>query len=210
MKNTFTRASILLGCILAALSPAAFGNHRSGDFALPEIIRTGDFNGDGILDLLVNVSGFDHIAMFQGDGQGNFTLKRQFETDTLPKGLVVGDVDNDGDTDFLVTNNNGPARLFLNQVGNRNHWVGLRVVGKSGRDMLGAVVEIVVGENNTLRRRVKSDGSFLSGNDPRVLVGLGGATRVKAVRVRWLGGAVEEWKGVLVDRYTTLKEGTAH
>jgi hypothetical protein len=57
---------------------------------------------------------------------------------------------------------------------------------------------------------VRTDGSYLSGNDPRVLVGLGGATRVKALRVRWPGGEVEEWKDVLVDQYTTLKEGTAH
>jgi hypothetical protein len=102
MKKTLTRAYILFGCILATASPTAFANHRSGDFALPEIIRAGDFNGDGNLDLLVNVSGFDHIAMFQGDGQGNFALKRQFETDTLPKGLIVGDVDNDGRLDFAT------------------------------------------------------------------------------------------------------------
>lgn len=102
MKQILTRASILIGCILATVSPTAFGNHRSGDFALPEIIRTGDFDGDGNLDLIVNVSGFDHIAMFKGDGHGNFTLKRQFETDTLPKGLAVGDLDNDGRLDFAT------------------------------------------------------------------------------------------------------------
>jgi hypothetical protein len=96
--------------------------------------------------------------------------------------------------------------LFLNQIGNRNHWLGLRVVGKSGRDMLGAAVDIVVEDTNILQRRVRTDGSYLSGNDPRVLVGLGAAARVKAVRVRWPGGAVEEWKDIKVDQYTTLKE----
>jgi len=107
----------------------------------------------------------------------------------------------------LVTNNNGPVRLLLNQVGSQNHWLGLRLVGKSGRDMLGARVEIVVDEKNTLRRRVRTDGSYLSGNDPRVLVGLGQASKIKAVRVVWPGGAVEERKDVVVDQYTTLKEG---
>ena len=75
--------------------------------------------------------------------------------------------------------------------------------------MLGAQVEIVVDEKNTLRRRVRTDGSYLSGNDPRVLVGLGKASKIKAVRVIWPSGTVEEWKDVGVDQYTTLKEGTA-
>jgi len=73
--------------------------------------------------------------------------------------------------------------------------------------MLGAQVEIVVDEKNTLRRRVRTDGSYLTGNDPRVLVGLGPISKIKAVRVVWPGGAVEEWKGVVADQYTTLKEG---
>jgi len=75
--------------------------------------------------------------------------------------------------------------------------------------MLGAQVEIVVDEKNTLRRRVRTDGSYLTGNDPRVLVGLGQISKVKAVRVIWPSGTVEEWKDVRVDQYTTLKEGTA-
>ena len=69
----------------------------------------------------------------------------------VSRGAAFGDIDNDGDTDFLVTNNNGPARLFLNQVENRNHWLGLRLVGKSGRDMLGAQVEIVLDDKKILR-----------------------------------------------------------
>jgi hypothetical protein len=75
--------------------------------------------------------------------------------------------------------------------------------------MLGAQVEIVVDDKRSLRRRVRTDGSYLSGNDPRVLAGLGATTRVKGVRVRWPDGAVEEWKELIVDRYTTLKEGMA-
>jgi hypothetical protein len=73
--------------------------------------------------------------------------------------------------------------------------------------MLGAQVEIVIDEQNTVRRRVRTDGSYLSGNDPRVLAGLGAVTRVKAVRVRWPDGVSEEWKDVPVDRYSVLKQG---
>jgi hypothetical protein len=71
--------------------------------------------------------------------------------------------------------------------------------------MLGAQVDIFTADGNVLRRRVRTDGSYLSGNDPRVLVGLGQATKVKAVRVRWPDGATEEWKDLAIDKYTTLK-----
>ena len=88
-----------------------------------------------------------------------------------------------------------------------NHWLGFRVVGKNGRDSLGARVDVVTASGSVLRRRVRTDGSYLSANDPRVLVGLGVAKQVKSVRVRWPNGTIEEWKNVAVDRYTTLNEG---
>lgn len=185
-----------------------------------------DYDNDGWLDLFVANGAVQLLPelvrqknpfplgqpdqLFRNTGKGSFVEidEPEFALLEVGRGAAFGDVDNDGDTDFVVTNNNGPVRLFLNQVGNRNHWLGLRLVGKVGRDMLGAQVEIVVDDKRSLRRRVRSDGSYLSGNDPRVLVGLGGATRVKALRVRWPDGTVEEWKDLIVDRYITLKEGT--
>ena len=187
-----------------------------------------DYDNDGWLDLFVGNGAVQLLPelvqqkipfplgqpnqLFRNTGKGSFVeIFDQAELQPLEvsRGAALGDVDNDGDTDVLVTNNNGPARLLINQVGNQNHWLGLRLVGKSGRDMLGATVEIVVGENNTLHRRARTDGSYLVANDARVLVGLGKATRVKSVRVRWPSGAVEEWKDARVDQYTTLKEGAA-
>jgi len=185
-----------------------------------------DYDNDGWLDLFVANGAVQLLPelvrqknpfplgqpnqLFHNNGKGSFVeIMDQAELQPLEvsRGATLGDVDNNGDTDVLVTNNNGPVRLLLNQVGGQNHWLGLRLVGKSGRDMLGAQVEIVVDEKNTLRRRVRTDGSYLSGNDPRVLVGLGQASKIKAVRVVWPGGAVEERKDVVVDQYTTLKEG---
>ncbi|HKU77134.1 MAG TPA: CRTAC1 family protein [Pyrinomonadaceae bacterium] len=186
-----------------------------------------DYDNDGWLDLFVANGAVQLLPelvrqknpfplgqpnqLFRNNGKGSFVeIMDQAELQPLEvsRGAALGDVDNDGDTDILVTNNNGPVRLLLNQVGSGNHWLGLRLVGKSGRDMLGAQVEIVIDEKNILRRRVRTDGSYLVANDPRVLVGLGKVTKIKTVRVRWPDATVEEWKDPSIDQYITLKQGT--
>ncbi len=131
-----------------------------------------------------------------------------FKLSEVSRGVAIGDVDNDGDSDVLLLNNNGPARLLINGVGQDSHWLGLRLVGgEPARDRLGAWVEIVRPGKPSLWRRVATGGSFLSASDPRVLVGLGGARDVERVVVRWPGGRVEQWQ-VEAGRYTTLREGT--
>jgi hypothetical protein len=130
-----------------------------------------------------------------------------FELSEVGRGAAFGDVDNDGDVDVLVANNNAAPRLLVNQIGSRSHWIGLRLVGTTGRDMLGARVGVVREDGTTLWRRVRSDGSYASASDPRVVVGLGASTRVARVRVIWPGGATEEWPSVEADRYTTIREG---
>ena len=148
-----------------------------------------------------------------------------FELSEVGRGAAFGDIDNDGDVDVLVANNNGKPRLLINDIGSRNHWIGLRLAGKgravvSGlsrtrddasrtRDMLGARVGIVRDDGATLWRRARSDGSYASANDPRVLAGLGQSTRAPRVRVIWPDGVTEEWTTVAIDRYTTLTEGGA-
>jgi hypothetical protein len=83
------------------------------------------------------------------------------------------------------------------------------LVGKNvNRDMLGARVEIVITKNNVLWRRARTDGSYLSANDSRVLAGLGSAVKVEAARVHWPDGSTEDWKDPVIDRYTTWREGT--
>lgn len=151
--------------------------------------------------------------LFHNRGNGTFeeTSAQACEAFRLPeisRGAAFGDIDNDGDTDVLISNNNAPARLFLNRIGTRNNWLGLRLVGeKTRRDMLGAQVEIVVNKSRSLWRRVRTDGGYCSSQDPRVLIGLGNAKRVETLRVRWPNGKDEDWKAAPLNQYTVLTEG---
>jgi len=127
----------------------------------------------------------------------------------VSRGAAFGDLDNDGDTDVVVANDNGPPVVLINQVGSRNPWLGLRLLtGKPGRDALGARVGVVRNGAPTLWRRARSDGSYASANDPRVLAGLGAKPDIAKVIVQWPSGRVEEWKGLPINAYTTLREGT--
>jgi len=201
---------------------------------LPSLPHTGfgtawfDFDNDGWLDILTVNGAVRHTAealtrkesfrlqqpmmLLRNLGNARFVdvtaqAGTVLNTAEVGRGAAFGDVDNDGDTDVVVANDSGPIRLLINQVGNRSHWVGIRVVGRHPRDMVGARVGIVPAAGPTLWRRARADGSYASANDPRVLVGLGNTARLSKVRVEWPTGNVEEWTDVQVDRYTTLKEG---
>jgi hypothetical protein len=99
--------------------------------------------------------------------------------------------------------------LLINNIGTSQHWLGLRAVSRQGRDALGARIEVIRPGAAPLWRRVRSDGSYASANDPRVLVGLGPAAGPVRVRVHWGDGSTEEWTDVAVDRWTVLTQGTA-
>jgi enediyne biosynthesis protein E4 len=193
-----------------------------------------DVDNDGWLDLLTvngTVQRIDALVrahdpmplrqrkqLFRNLGNGRFEdlTSRSgdvFERADVGRGAAFGDIDNDGDTDVIVGNNNGPAQLLLNVMGSRNHWIGLRLVGAKdagrARDMIGARVAVIRDGLPTRQRRARSDGSFASANDPRVLVGLGPSTQRPRVRVTWPDGRVEEWADLPIDRYTTLTAGTS-
>jgi enediyne biosynthesis protein E4 len=189
-----------------------------------------DYDNDGWLDLLTvngEVRTIEALArigdryplsqrkqLFHNLANGKFEevagkAGNAFTLSEVGRGAAFGDVDNDGDTDVLIVNNNGRARLLINEVGTENHWLGLRLVGTKGkRDMLGAKVAVFQESGPTLWRRVRTDGSYCSANDPRVLIGLGQSSKVKAIRAFWPSGQVEEWNGIPIDTYTTLREGT--
>jgi hypothetical protein len=131
-----------------------------------------------------------------------------FDVPEVSRGAAFGDIDNDGDTDVVVGTDAGPVRLLINEVGNRKHWLGLRLVDSAmKRDMLGARVALTRSDGLTVWRRAHADGSYASANDPRVLIGLGDSAQSPRVRVIWPDGRSEEWNSIPVDRYTTLKQG---
>ncbi len=187
-----------------------------------------DYDNDGDLDLFIANGAVNIILslvqaadpyplhqpnqLFANLGDGRFKevtarAGRIFALSEVSRGAAFGDVDNDGDTDVLVVNNNGRARLMVNNVGNRGHWLGLRLLDANGRDALGARVAIHRDGGAVLWRRVRAEGSYASANDPRILVGLGEESKVSKLRVHWPGGRVEEFAGTPVDRYTTLRQG---
>jgi hypothetical protein len=187
-----------------------------------------DYDNDGHLDLLA-VNGAVQViealrqagdpfpvhqrkTLFHNTGTGRFDdvtarAGAVFALSEVGRGAAFGDVDNDGDIDVLVGNNNGPVRLLVNQAASGAHWIGLRLVGAGGRDQVGARVRVTTA--GTVRsRRARADGSFASANDPRVHVGLGASPAPSDVAVDWPDGRRETFTGLPAGRYTTLTEGT--
>lgn len=124
----------------------------------------------------------------------------------VSRGVAAGDIDNDGDTDLLISNNAEPADALLNEVSNRNHWIGLRLIdGRSGRDLVGTKVQAVLADGSMRWRRSATDGSYLSSNDPRVLVGLSDEGGVASLRAFWPDGTITEWRDMAVDSYFTVR-----
>ena len=127
----------------------------------------------------------------------------------IGRGAAFGDIDNDGDVDIVVTNNNGPVRLLLNQVGARNHWLQVRLDQRPGnRFGIGAWVGVERPGSPTLWRRVRTDGSYLSASDVRVHFGLGSSSAITAIVVQWPDGRRERWTGIAADRLVTLRRGS--
>jgi enediyne biosynthesis protein E4 len=130
-----------------------------------------------------------------------------FATSEVGRGAAFGDIDNDGDVDVVVANNNGRLRLLVNERGNRSRWLGVRVLTDRGRDAFGAQVQLVLADGTTRQRRVRSDGSYASANDPRVLFGLGDRGEPRRLRVRWPDGRVSEWPWNAVNQWVLVQDG---
>jgi hypothetical protein len=120
-----------------------------------------------------------------------------FQQNWAGRGAAFGDIDNDGDTDVVVSNVGQPAFVLRNDGGNQNHWLSIRTVGtKSNRDGIGCGVKVVSASGLTQYFTVNTAVGYLSASDKRLLVGLGGDAAAAQVEIRWPSGIVQMFKDV--------------
>jgi len=186
-----------------------------------------DFDNDGIMDLLLanghpddmveinltKVTYKEPLLLFRQENQKFINVSADagaaFQRQHPARGLALGDYDNDGRADVLVANNGEAPLLLHNNAGKGNHWLGIRLVGtQSNRDGIGARLTWSAGGVQHSKLRT-SGGSYLSSHDAREILGLGRATKLDWVEVKWPGpnGKTEKLAELPVDRYVAITEG---
>jgi len=126
----------------------------------------------------------------------------------VARGAAYGDYDGDGDPDLLITTNNGPARLLRNDGGEGNHRLRLKLTGtKSNRDAIGAFTRVTSAAGISPWQMVKTGSSYLSQSEMPLTFGLGSATAVNKIEVRWPDGRAETLPGVAADLSLVVEEG---
>ena len=186
-----------------------------------------DYDNDGMVDLFLanghpddmienysqQVRYKEPLLLFHHDGARLVDVSAKagpvFQKMFPARGLAIGDYNNDGRVDVLIGNNGGAPVLLKNNAGEGNHWVGVLLQGTScNRDAIGATIIWSFGD--VIRRRYKANGgSYLSSHDMREVLGIGTATKVNWIEVKWPppSGRVERITDVPIDRYVTIVEG---
>ena len=150
--------------------------------------------------------------LFHNLGKGKFeevtaSAGASFRAPRVARGAAYADIDNDGDLDLLITTNGGPALLFRNDGGNRNHALRVKLRGTaSNRDGIGAVVRIKY-DGGSQWQMLRSGSSYLSQSELVLTFGLGSENKVASVRIEWPSGKVEELTNVAADQTITVEEG---
>jgi hypothetical protein len=196
-----------------------------------------DYDNDGNLDLIIanghpddliekiydNVTYREPLLLFHNTGNGlknslNSGLKNVssesgpvFTRPMSARGLALGDFNNDGAVDVLISCNNEPPVLLQNNAARQNHWLGLKLVGKKANiDAIGAVVTYQAGDLKRSHMKV-GGGSYLSSHDPRMVLGIGSRTKIDWIEIKWPhpSGLLQRITDLPLDRYITIYEGEA-
>jgi len=189
-------------------------------------LRFFDYDNDGLPDLfLVNGHPDDFIEMrnprvgyrespllFRNTGKGFAAVSSQsgaiFSKKISGRGMATGDFDNDGDLDVLISNNGEAPILLRNEGGNRKNWIGLQLISRqSNPSATGAVITWVAGTQKQTRLRT-AGGSYLSSHDPRELLGIGTASKIDYVEIRWPSGKIDKLLNPPINRYLKVVEGS--
>lgn len=139
--------------------------------------------------------GFQNISFAAGD---------VFQKDFAARGMAVGDLDNDGDTDVVIAQTDGNPAILRNE-GTKNHWLGIDLRGvKNPADGEGSRIIVTDAKGKKQIFDVSNSGSYLSANDSRVLVGLGEVSSVKSIEIRWSNGKIQTIESPEIDRYISI------
>jgi hypothetical protein len=213
-KGLFTNVTLASGVGEATLPYVGFGAafldyDNDGDLDLAVA------NGDVIdnVKLVRESSSYEQLnLLLRNDGAGKFTSVGPvsgsgFALKKASRALAVGDLDNDGDLDIVVSNVGDTADVLRNDGGNRSNSILVRTIGsRSNRDGIGARLKLSVG-GRILVRDVKAGSSYLAQNDLRVHFGLGNAPKAERLEIRWPSGAVDIIEGIEANRILTVREG---
>ena len=185
-----------------------------------------DFDNDGNLDLfLANGNPDDLIEqihpqvkyeepplLFRGTGKTFQNISQQsgpiFSQPLSARGMAIGDFNNDGAVDVLISVNNGAPVLLRNNVGAQNHWLGIKLVGrKANIDAVGARITYQAQDLKRSRMKV-GGGSYLSDHDPRIVLGIGKRPKIDWLEIKWPlpSGAIQRFTDLPIDRYITIVE----
>jgi hypothetical protein len=168
--------------------PEVDSQHLGSDYREPRILYHNKGNGT-----------FEDISANAGPG---------ITTAASGRGLAIADLWNDGRISAVISNMSAPPSLLVNQVRSTNHWIAFKTIGtRSNRDGIGAKIR-VKGGDRMLVDEVRSGSSYDSNNDMRVHFGLGSATKLAWVEVRWPSGLTEKFANVRIDAVNNLKEGS--
>ncbi|HKW63352.1 MAG TPA: CRTAC1 family protein [Candidatus Acidoferrum sp.] len=210
--STFTYSSFTSGVARATMTHSGWG------------VRFLDYDNDGWKDLLIaqghdldtvelsypNLHYREPMLLLRNTGKEFVDVSAAsgavFSQPWLSRGMAIGDIDNDGRLDAVVTTNDGPVHILHNETPTQNHWLLLKLVGhKSNRDAIGAEVKLITAKGPQFAT-VSTASSYLSSSDKRVHFGLGSESVAQSIEIRWPSGIQQTLKNVRADQILAVDE----